>query len=95
MQYATLGNTGLVVSRLAFGAMTFGTGQLVPGISNNIDQAAADQMVGRALDVGINLFDTADAYTEESQKLFWAKPWENGGMKWRSPLKLVFASVRQ
>lgn len=29
MQYTTLGHTGLVVSRLAFGAMTFGTGELV------------------------------------------------------------------
>lgn len=73
MQYATLGNTGLVVSRLAFGAMTFGTGELVPGISNNIDQAAADRMVGRALDVGINLFDTADAYTEGESEIILGK----------------------
>ena len=63
MQYTTLGHTGLVVSRLAFGAMTFGTGQLVPGVTNNIDQTEADKMVGRVLDDGINLFDTADAYT--------------------------------
>lgn len=63
MQYTTLGNTGLVVSRLAFGAMTFGTGELVAGIINKIDQVAADQMVGCALDAGINLFDTADMYT--------------------------------
>lgn len=63
MQYTTLGHSGLVISRLAFGAMTFGEGQLVPGVTNNIDQMLADQMVGRALDVGINLFDTADAYT--------------------------------
>lgn len=62
MQYTTLGKTGLVVSRLAFGAMTFGTGQLVPGVANNIDQSSADRMVGRALEAGINLFDTADAY---------------------------------
>lgn len=58
MQYTTLGQTGLVVSRLAFGAMTFGIGELVPGVSNNTDQSAADQMVGRALDAGINLFDS-------------------------------------
>jgi aryl-alcohol dehydrogenase-like predicted oxidoreductase len=63
MQYTTLGHTGLVVSRLAFGAMTFGTGELVPGVTNNIHQAVADRMVNRALDAGINLFDTADAYT--------------------------------
>lgn len=62
MQYTTLGKTGLVVSRLAFGAMTFGVGEMLPGVSNNIDQPLADQMVGRALDAGINLFDTADVY---------------------------------
>lgn len=62
MQYTTLGKTGLVVSRLAFGAMTFGVGEMMPGLSNNIDQTLADQMVGRAFDAGINLFDTADAY---------------------------------
>lgn len=63
MQYTQLGNTGLVVSRFAFGAMTFGTGELVAGITNKIDQATADQMISRALDAGINLFDTADMYT--------------------------------
>jgi len=52
-----------VVSRLAFGAMTFGEGQLVPGVINKIDQVTADQMVNRAIEAGINLFDTADAYT--------------------------------
>lgn len=66
MQYTTLGHTGLVVSRLAFGAMTFGTSELVPGVTNNIDQSMANQMVNRALDAGINLFDTADAYTKRT-----------------------------
>ncbi|HEY9726862.1 MAG TPA: aldo/keto reductase, partial [Chroococcales cyanobacterium] len=73
MQYTTLGHTGLVVSRLAFGAMTFGVGQLVPGITNNTDQAQADQMVNRALDAGINLFDTADAYTEGQSEIILGK----------------------
>lgn len=73
MQYTTLGHTGLVVSRLAFGAMTFGTGQLVPGVTNNIDQAGADQMVGRVLDAGINLFDTADAYTNGESEIILGK----------------------
>jgi aryl-alcohol dehydrogenase-like predicted oxidoreductase len=73
MQYTTLGNTGLVVSRLAFGAMTFGEGQLVPGVTNSIDQAIADQMVGRVLDAGINLFDTADAYTNGQSEIMLGK----------------------
>ncbi len=73
MQYTTLGHTGLVVSRLAFGAMTFGTGQLVPGVTNNIDQAGADQMVGRVLDAGLNWFDTADAYTNGESEIILGK----------------------
>lgn len=73
MQYTTLGHTGLVVSRLAFGAMTFGTGELVPGVTNNIDQTIADQMVSRALDAGINLFDTADAYTGGQSEIMLGK----------------------
>ena len=63
MKYTQLGNSGLVVSRLSFGAMTFGEGQLVPGVTNCIGQTQANEMVARVLDAGINLFDTADAYT--------------------------------
>lgn len=62
MEYAPLGRTGLLVSRLAFGAMTFGGGEMAPGVRNNIDQAGAEMLVGRALDAGVNLFDTADTY---------------------------------
>lgn len=63
MKYTTLGRTGLVVSRFAFGAMTFGNGPLVPGVTNAIDQAAANDLVALALDHGVNVFDTADMYT--------------------------------
>lgn len=63
MKYAQLGRTGLQVSRLAFGAMTFGAGtELAGGARNNIDQADADRLVGYAMDAGINLFDSADTY---------------------------------
>src|SRR6187402_3669577 len=63
MQYTTLGRTGLAVSRFAFGAMTFGTGQLVPGVTNAIDQTLANDLIALAIDHGVNLFDTADMYT--------------------------------
>jgi aryl-alcohol dehydrogenase-like predicted oxidoreductase len=69
MQHTTLGKTGLVVSRLSFGAITFGEGQLVPGVTNSIDQAIADQMVCRVMEAGINLFDTADAYTNGQSEI--------------------------
>lgn len=61
MQYTQLGNTGLVVSRLSFGAMTFGDHASMPSIYK-VDQDNAKQMIGACLDAGINFFDTADAY---------------------------------
>jgi aryl-alcohol dehydrogenase-like predicted oxidoreductase len=62
MHYTTLGNTGLVVSRLAFGAMTFTAGNKDIGAVFKVGAEVADQLVGRSLDAGINLFDTADGY---------------------------------
>jgi aryl-alcohol dehydrogenase-like predicted oxidoreductase len=70
MEYATLGNTGLLVSRLCLGTMTFGSGKgLFKGISS-VDQPGADALVKTAIDGGINFFDTADNYTEgESEQI--------------------------
>ncbi|WP_394828207.1 aldo/keto reductase [Pendulispora albinea] len=62
MEYTRLGNTGLVVSRLAFGAMTFGSGN-IPSIYK-VDEGNARALVDRALAAGINFFDTADAYAD-------------------------------
>jgi aryl-alcohol dehydrogenase-like predicted oxidoreductase len=62
MQYTTLGNTGLIVSRLAFGAMTFTAGNKDIGAIYKVGARAADELVGRSLDAGINFYDTADAY---------------------------------
>lgn len=61
MQYTQLGNTGLIVSRLCFGSMTFGIGAGIPAL-NKVDTDAAQRMVDQALDAGINFFDTADSY---------------------------------
>jgi len=62
MQYTRLGNTGLIVSKSAFGSMTFGSGEGPLGSVYKVDQATANELVARALDEGINFFDTADAY---------------------------------
>jgi aryl-alcohol dehydrogenase-like predicted oxidoreductase len=62
MRYARLGNTGLVVSRLSFGSMTFGSGQGPMSQVWKTGQAEADILVARCLDAGVNLFDSADAY---------------------------------
>jgi aryl-alcohol dehydrogenase-like predicted oxidoreductase len=62
MHYSTLGSTGLVVSRLAFGAMTFTQGNRDIGTIFKVGEALANELVGKALDAGINFFDTADGY---------------------------------
>jgi len=71
MLYTRFGNTGLVVSRLAFGAMTFGTGDL-PTVYK-VDDKGAEDLVGRALDAGINFFDTADAYADGQSEIMLGK----------------------
>ncbi len=73
MQYALLGSTGLIVSRLAFGAMTFTAGNRQMRAVAKVGPDLAGELVARALDAGINFFDTADAYAGgESESLLGA-----------------------
>lgn len=73
MQYAQLGHTGLIVSRLAFGAMTFTDGNKDLGSIYKVGAQLAGELVGRSLDAGINFFDTSDAYAGgESETLLGA-----------------------
>lgn len=60
MNYRLLGRTGLRVSELCLGTMTFGSRFLNIGV---VDQAGANGMVARSLEAGINFFDTADLYS--------------------------------
>jgi len=60
MKYKTLGHTGLKVSELCLGTMTFG--ENFYGIAV-VEQAGVNEMVARSLDAGINFFDTADVYS--------------------------------
>ncbi len=62
MQYTRLGNTGLVVSRLAFGAMTFGSAEGPMASVHKVGQELANELVRRSLDAGVNFFNTADMY---------------------------------
>lgn len=62
MQYTMLRSSGLIVSRLAFGAMTFTQGNRHIAAIYKVDAKLADQVAGKAIDAGINFFDTADAY---------------------------------
>ena len=73
MRYAQFGNSGLIVSKQAFGAMTFGEGVLVGELVNKVDQYLADRMVHTCIDAGINLFDTADMYTSGQSEVMLGK----------------------
>ena len=69
MEYKTLGNTGLLVSHLCLGTMTFHGGEGFWKAIGAVDQAGADALIKASLDAGINFFDTADVYSEgESEK---------------------------
>src|SRR5207248_5203254 len=61
MEYVRLGNTGLKVSRLCLGTMTYGTPAWRPWV---LDEAASRPFLVRALEHGINFFDTADMYSQ-------------------------------
>ena len=73
MRYNQLGNTGLFVSELCLGTMTFGEANpsnSLWGSIADVDQALADKIVGNSLAAGINFIDTADVYSfGNSEKL--------------------------
>jgi len=71
MRYRQLGRSGLFVSEICLGAMTFGgnTGGIWSMIGD-LDQQAVNAVVGKALESGVNFIDTADVYSQGvSEKL--------------------------
>jgi 1-deoxyxylulose-5-phosphate synthase len=60
MQYTTLGTTGLTVSRICLGCMSYGNPQWRPWV---LDESAAQPFFRLALDSGITFFDTANMYS--------------------------------
>jgi aryl-alcohol dehydrogenase-like predicted oxidoreductase len=72
MRYNQLGNTGLFVSEICLGTMTFGAADDKSpwGAIADVDQKAADAIVERSLSAGVNFIDTADVYSfGDSEKL--------------------------
>lgn len=71
MKYRVLGSTGMMVSELCMGTMTFGGKQdPMSSMMGALDAAAAGQLVHAALDAGINFFDTANVYGQgESEEM--------------------------
>ncbi len=60
MQYSLLGNSGLVVSRIALGCMSFGSRKWRPWM---LEEDEAMPFFRRAVELGVNFFDTADVYS--------------------------------
>ena len=80
MKYNRLGNTGLFVSELAFGTMTFGG---TDGFENvgQVQQREADALLGRAIEAGINLIDTADTYSAGASERITGQALRNLGVR--------------
>ncbi len=76
MRYRKFGNTGLFVSELCLGTMTFGEGGMWTNIGG-LQQADADKLVGRALDAGINFIDTADIYADGTSEIMTGQALKN------------------
>jgi aryl-alcohol dehydrogenase-like predicted oxidoreductase len=70
MRYNQFGHTGLLVSELCLGAMTFGTNPGRFGAVHGLDQDASTALVKQALDGGINFIDTANVYTTGQSEEF-------------------------
>jgi aryl-alcohol dehydrogenase-like predicted oxidoreductase len=64
MRMRKLGKSGLFVSELSFGAMTFGGRDGLWGMVGKLGQEEADALVSTSLEAGINLFDTANTYAD-------------------------------
>ncbi|WP_435321002.1 aldo/keto reductase [Haloarchaeobius sp. TZWSO28] len=60
MEYTTLGNTGLEVSRICLGCMSFGSSGWREWV---LDEDGGRELIERAIDLGINFFDTANIYS--------------------------------
>jgi aryl-alcohol dehydrogenase-like predicted oxidoreductase len=70
MKYNTLGHTGLLVSEICLGTMTFSTAEGMWKPIAGVEQKLADDLLKQSVDAGVNFIDTADVYTSgESEKM--------------------------
>ncbi len=77
MKYRALGHSGMVVSEMALGGVTFGGSE---GFWQNVGQlgeSEVESLVGTALDAGVNLLDTADAYSQGESEILLGKALNN------------------
>jgi len=80
MRYRQLGRTGLFVSEICLGAMTFGGKGMWEAIGT-LQQAETDALIERALGGGVNFIDTADVYSEGRSEELLGQALKNLGVK--------------
>lgn len=80
MKYNMLGNTGLLVSELCLGTMTFGGKGYWTAIGQ-LDQKPVDELIKKAVDSGINFIDTANVYSEGLSEEMTGQSIKNLGLK--------------
>jgi aryl-alcohol dehydrogenase-like predicted oxidoreductase len=82
MRYRQLGRSGLYVSEICLGAMTFGGGSGgIWSMIGDLDQQAVNAVVGRALQNGVNFFDTADVYSQGVSERLLGQSFKDLGVK--------------
>ena len=87
MKYNQLGNTGLFVSEICLGTMTFGGGGFWK-VVGDLDQKNATALVSRSLEAGVNFIDTADVYSEGQSETITGQSLKDIGLK-RSDIVLA------
>lgn len=80
MKYNLLGNTGLLVSELCLGTMTFGGRGFWTSIGE-LNQESVDKLMKRAVEAGINFIDTANVYSEGLSEEMTGKAIHNLGLR--------------
>jgi aryl-alcohol dehydrogenase-like predicted oxidoreductase len=90
MEYRQLGNSGLKVSALSFGAGTFGGEGEFFQAWGRTDVDEAKRILGRCLDAGVNLVDTADIYSQGRSEEVLGKALEGKRQQWLISTKATF-----
>lgn len=81
MKYTALGNSGIKVSKLCLGCMGFGRPNPNFLTWTDADEKNSQKVVAKALELGINYFDTANIYTNGDSELYLGKALKNLGVK--------------
>jgi aryl-alcohol dehydrogenase-like predicted oxidoreductase len=80
MRYRQLGNTGMFVSEICLGTMTFGGGGFWK-VVGDLDQKNATGLVSRSFEAGVNFIDTADVYSEGQSERITGQALKDIGVK--------------